>query len=531
MPLKTTPAIFSPVGIKIVSEGKTEASTAIDNENWLIRDNEQLKTVNDGIKRSSKIDGFRRAIDTTLSVAASFIAAHAGTAPSYFPILSNPSSGSIHSPKSVRILQDRIDAPSLAELLSSFISTDRKSRPDIDLVYHDRRSVLNLLGKLAGMVVVTQAFGREQREVKLEDLSSDNDEVLAFALNGNHLPNLNRYLEGDQSILIGWAATKSAKSHDSANDAGAAARKTLLSVKHKLETAESENRNFWMTLYIQILLDIAFLSDGESSEAHQALTLARQLDDPAFIAHCGRFANQTLGVSPEALALLDDSRKRFDAIPRNSEQFSIFLQSRFATMLNGNTTQFISSSSPIDPDSFEADYWEAKEVCPSYSNIGMLASAAAVGHMIKNRPRKAMDLLERAALERSSSIDGFNIRMNLLCSQHNHLGSFDEFEFTRLCEDIDDFDFAASWEYHRARIGLNLMKISQNAPLHELAWEAIQHSSFLSEYSHGKNVDALASFLIRRRYSHYTVGGKVAGQFGRFYERTGLFLCIDKDWT
>lgn len=259
--------------------------------------------------------------------------------------------------------------------------------------------------------------------------------------------------------------------------------------------------------------------------------MARQLDDSPLIAHCQRFANQTLGVGAEALASLNDSIERFSLIPENSEDYLLLTPSRLAATLNRNTTMLISSTIAVDPGKFEADYLETKELFPSYSNIGMMANAAAVAAMIRGHKKRAVSLLEQASFERSLPIDGFNIRMNLLCAQSNYAGSVDEHEFRSLCDDVRFFSFPANWEYQRVRIISNLLTIATNKELKELAWSVIAKNHFLDKFDDWKNEDHLRAYLIRKRYSHYLSGKSLAGQFGRFASRSGLFLCIDKDWT
>jgi len=330
---------------------------------------------------------------------------------------------------------------------------------------------------------------------------------------------------------MGWAAAKSVKLLDVPDKAEKIIEDTISKVLLRLKYAEQRSKSFWMTLYIQLLLDRAFFADGAGGHAQQALLLARQLGSSPLIAHCQRFANQTLGVGAEALAVLNDSVERFQLIPENSEDYLLLTPSRLGATLNRNTTALISSTSPVDPGRFEADFLQTKEIFPSYSNIGMMASAAAVAAMIKGHKKRAVSLLEQASIERSLPIDGFNIRMNLLCAESNYAGSIDERDFRALCEDVRLFPFPVNWEYHRVRIASNLLTVATSPELKDLAWNVIDKNRFLADFDGWGDEAKLRNFLIRSRYTHYLVGGTLAGQFGRFCSRTGLFPCIDKDWT
>jgi hypothetical protein len=531
MLMRQATALFSPVSIEIFPEDGSKLRASKNDSAWYIRDDAQLSEINGSIKTNRKLDKFRHALDTAVAVAASYFAANAGTAPTHFPIFSSPIAGDLNTPDQVLIQQNKVGSDTISEFLGHFLSIDKRARPTIQISYHDRAQMLDLLGKVSSLVDVVQLFGKESRSIKLESSASHDDEILSFVLNGNHLPNLNRYLEGDHSILLGWAAAKSAKLLDVPGEAEKIIVETIDKVTTRLENAEQRNKTFWLTLYIQLLLDRAFFADGAGGDAQQALYLARQVDNSSLIAHCQRFANQTLGVGAEALASLNDSVERFSLIPENSEDHLLLTPSRLAATLNRNTTMLISGTSPVDPGAFEADYLQTKEVFPSYSNVGMMASAAGMAAMVRGHKKRAVSLLEQAALERSLPIDGFNIRMNLLCAQSNYSGSVDEHGFRTLCEEVRSFPFPSNWEYHRVRIASNLLSVATSKELKELAWSLISDNSFLQEFNDWNNDVRLREFLVRNRYTHYLRGGSLAGQFGRFSSRTGLFPCIDKDWA
>ena len=531
MLMRQAETLFSPVRIEIFSEDGPRLRKDSEKSAWHIRDDAQLSEINSSIKSNRKLEKFRSALDTAVAVAASYFAANAGTAPSHFPIFSSPIAGDLYSPDQVLIQQNKVRSDTISEFLGNFLSVGNTARPKLLISYHNRSELLELLSKVSSLVDVAQAFGKETRSVKLDSSKSNDEEILSFVLNGNHLPNLNRYLDGDHSILLGWAAAKSAKLLDVPTEAEQIIEDTIRKVTLRLEDAEQRSKSFWMTLYIQLLLDRAFFADGAGGDAQQALFLARQLDSSPLIAHCQRFANQTLGVGAEALASLNDSVQRFQLIPENSEDYLLLTPSRLAATLNRNTTALISSTSPVDPGQFEADFLQTKEVFPSYSNIGMMASAAAVAAMVKGHKKRAVSLLEQASLERSLPIDGFNIRMNLLCAMSNYAGSIDEHGFRALCEDVRLFQFPDNWEYHRVRIASNLLAVATTKELKELAWTVIDKNSFLDDFDGWGDEAKLRDFLIRSRYAHYLSGGTLAGQFGRFSSRTGLFPCIDKDWA
>ncbi|MBL3611285.1 hypothetical protein [Rhodovulum sulfidophilum] len=531
MLMRQAEPLFSPVRIEIFSEDGPRLQKHSEQSAWHIRDDSQLSEINSSIKSNRKIEKFRSALDTAVAIAASYLSANAGSGPMYFPIFSSPSAGDLYSPDQVLIQQNKIGSDTISEFLSNFLSIGSTARPKLLISYHDRAQLLKLLSKVSSLVEVTQAFGKECRPVKLDSSKSSNEEILSFVLSGNHLPNLNRYLDGDPSILMGWAAAKSVKLLDVPDKAEKIIEDTISKVLLRLKYAEQRSKSFWMTLYIQLLLDRAFFADGAGGHAQQALLLARQLGSSPLIAHCQRFANQTLGVGAEALAVLNDSVERFQLIPENSEDYLLLTPSRLGATLNRNTTALISSTSPVDPGRFEADFLQTKEIFPSYSNIGMMASAAAVAAMIKGHKKRAVSLLEQASIERSLPIDGFNIRMNLLCAESNYAGSIDERDFRALCEDVRLFPFPVNWEYHRVRIASNLLTVATSPELKDLAWNVIDKNRFLADFDGWGDEAKLRNFLIRSRYTHYLVGGTLAGQFGRFCSRTGLFPCIDKDWT
>jgi|GEM_PF-2424217 hypothetical protein len=523
--------LFSPVSIELVPEQGGRLRSLINDSAWHIRDDSQLSKINSSIRSHLKLEKFRHALDTAVAIAASYLAANAGTAPAHYPIFSSPFAGDLHTPDQVLIQQNKVLSGTLIEFLSHFLAVPKKRRPRLFFSYHDRNQVVDLLGRVSSLVEVTQKFGKEARFVKLDEAISEDDEILAFALHGNHLPNLNRYLRGDHSILLGWAAAKSAKLHDVPGEAEEIINGTITKVRGRLQEDAATNKPFWLTLYVQLLLDRAFFADGGTGDAQQALLLARQLNNSPLIAHCERFANQFLGVGDEALAMLNDSFERFAEIPENSEEYLLYTPTRLATILNRNTTMLISATTAVDPGSFEADYLQAKELFPSYSNIGMMASSAGVAAMIRGHGKRAIRLLEKATLERSLPIDGFNIRMNLLCAQSNYFGDIDERDFKALCEEVRSFPFADNWEYQRVRIVSNLLKVATSSELRELAWSTLSMSRFLEDFDGWDDDRALRDYLIRKRYSHYLRGNTLAGQFGKFSIRTGLFPCIDKDWT
>ena len=531
MLIRKAEALFSPVCIEIISEKDPAIKKHVEKSAWYIRDNTQLSKINHQIKSSRRLEKFCSTLDTGLAVTVSYLAASAGTAPTHFPIFSSSIAGNFNLPDRILLQQDEISSGTISEFLSNFLSTVNKARPKFIISYHHRPRLLELLSKVSSLVYVTQRFGKNIEAIKLDDRESEDNEVLNFVLNGNHLPNLKRYLEGDESILLGWAAAKSIKLLDVPGEVEKIIKDTIQKVVGLLENAEQENKSFWLTLYIQLLLDLAFFTDGSGGYAQRALLLARQLDSIALIAHCQRFANQTHGVGSEALAILNDSIERFKLIPENSESYLLLTPSRLAAILNRNTTMLISGRTLVDPGAFESDFLQAKEVFPSYSHIGMLASAAAVASMVRGNKKRAVSLLEQAVLERSMPIDGFNIRMNLLCAQYNYAGSTDEQEFQHLCEDVQSFTFPKNWEYHQVRIASNLLTVATSKELEELAWSVIAESSFLSKFKDWGNKERLRDFLIRNRYLHYLQGRNLAGQFGRFSARTGLFPCIDKDWA
>ena len=262
MLMRRVETLFSPVRIEIFPENDKELGQHIKRSAWHIQHDTQLSAINDSIKSNRKLVKFRNALDTAIAIAASYLAANGGVAPSYFPIFNSPIAGDLYSPDQILIQQNKIASETISEFLGNFLSIGNKARPKLLISYHDRRQLLGLLSKVSSLVNVTQKFGKKIRTVKLENSKSNDDEILSFVLNGNHLPNLNRYLEGDHSILLGWAAAKSAKLLDVPGEAENIIEETITKVIMHIENAEQQNKVFWITLYIQLLLDRAFFADG-----------------------------------------------------------------------------------------------------------------------------------------------------------------------------------------------------------------------------------------------------------------------------
>jgi hypothetical protein len=520
--------IFAPIEMRLTPESRQKVLRSSDS--WLFRNDEELQNACRSIRDSSKIDALYQFLDASIAVASSFLANHAGTAPSHFPIFTQYFGNIKDGPGEITIIQNGVTANTLAEFLSTFVKCDPKKRPKINFVYEDRERSVGLLSKFSSMIRLTQKFKNIYREVKLTETSCSDAELVKFAINGNHIPSLNRFVQGDNSFIVAWCAAKSSRLYNSRDVSHRITQDLLLQVEKNLVAAKPGHRNFWLTTYIQTLLDFAFATDGAPHQVQTAIELARSLDDSKLIAHAQRFCNQTLGVSKEAQITLESSLKTLSAIPVHSEEFLPYMSTYFACKQNYNTTRFISESSRIDVKAIEEDYWEAKEICPSYSSIGRLADTAAIGYLMENRTGKAVELLEAASLEDSLPIANFNTQCNMICANFLHSACYHEAEFMALCDDLSSYNFLPAWEYHRVRIGTNLMHVASSQTHKDAAWEAIRCSSFLSGYTEEVAPTNLTNFLIKNRYRHYCKAGKVAGKYGKFHRKSGLLLAIDKDW-
>ena len=523
--------LFTPIDINLESDPRDRNIADNSSDSWVVEDQQALLKLIENVRKNLKVTKIRSILDMSLGIISSLTAAHAGTSPSFFPVFSHQGFASNDFPERIVLRQDNLQPKQFSSFISFFLRIPVDLRPKIDFRYHDRQTCLDLLSKVAALTKLSEVFAGQRRSIHVDPAEPNDDEFISFILDGNYDPRLATEVSVDDNFISCWAMSRTAKLYETPKTAQDQIEKTIEKVNLLFAKAQNSERRFWASLVIQLQLDLAYVKDLASNETTIALMLARELESPELIAHCQRFANQILGVSSEALAMLEDSCRRFDNIPANSEIAILFGSSRMGAIQNRNTTMLIASKTSPDPAEFLADYEEAKLTLPSYGNMALLGNAAAMAYLCDGDANKAIDIFEEALLQNSLPLDRLNINVNLLAAQFVESGSSEDRLFEKTCSEVETFELSESWEYERARMTVNLLRIANSPHQKDMVASIARNSPYWKSIRDDLTHASMMNFLMENRYSHYYEKGRIPGVFGRFSEKYQLSLCLDKDWT
>lgn len=522
---------YSPVSVELVDNSNGSFCFTGSEETRLISNQDHLEKAVEKIRNNHKFKQTYNAMDAVFSAVVSFLSFPTGEPPKPITFFSHPAFTSSWKGEEIILQQDALEYTSVSSFLSILVRSEPSTRPKIRFLYHNRNTCLSMLARLADTVNLFEVFGTRKKIVNVSEKACDTTEVFSLMLDGNYSASLLNADTLGSEFLRNWVLSKQMKVAGNPKEVEQLLRSCLLEIASMAARSEASEQVFWKALAIQLQLDLSYVLDGAENGTLLALGLARELKNDALIAHCERFANQFLGNSSEALALLESSCRRFSKIPENTEEFEVFKPSKYGAHRNRNATSLLVSQSMPDTELFWANFQEAQAVCPTYSGLGMLGSTAGVAFLCERNYSKAVHAFSEALITGADPIDRESIELHFLVAQKLESGSYDDQAFLKLCEKLREHEKGTRWEYYLAKIGVNLAVLSKNNEHRDIALLSIQNTEFMKRQRHPWDVRSMMLSMISEYHENYTENGKLKGAFGSLYQETGLLLCIDKDWV
>lgn len=434
----------------------------------------------------------------------------------------------------IEIMQNKVDAKTLANLQSQFRSASVDLRPKVVFVVDDKQKALDLFSKMSSASCMYSPTPNGVSRFDLPDKAANEFERLYFTRYDNHKSAALATLPDTDDLRVDFInrlmRVKSQKVTLDPSDLLPRLKALSDYASKKLTQSNEENRDFWATAWIHALVEQAYIQDYAQLEIQTALGMLKMIPAQGLAVHVLRFANQVFGTSPDALAYLKNGKRLFEEIPGFAFDRAMYQPSYFGLLQNLHATELYQAQ-PADSEAAEATYRFVKTEGPYFTNLAMLGNAAAVGYLTQGEAKKSFHLYEELKHENSGdTLDRWSIFSNRLIAMHQAFGEVDDGDILELTNFVLNTNVSNVWKYHIYRFALNLISVDSRGLVSADLWSFIDKSGYFAGLPRG-DVMAHQKRIVSADFKEHTVNGTLTGQMGEFVYRTGMFPSSDFDWT